>query len=160
LRWFSRYNDGRSYAEQVKPFGFLLALTANPVEPVELISGTRRARKPALRLPKPIAPFDSDYAKASAAAFDREPIVEMTGLSAAKVRKGLGGDVSILSGLLDNSALPRMRELAHSKHQFESAKTAALRKAVEEHGLREAARQLGMDPSNLRRRIKLETAVG
>jgi hypothetical protein len=25
LRWFDRYNEGKSYSEQVKPFGFLLA---------------------------------------------------------------------------------------------------------------------------------------
>lgn len=72
LRWFGRYNHGRSYHDQVKPFGFLLAMTANPVEPVELIGGRRRGRRPAPRLPKPIAPFDGDFAKASAAAFDRE----------------------------------------------------------------------------------------
>lgn len=71
LRWFKRYNAERTYAQQVKPFNFLLALTANPVEPVELI-GTRRGRKPTQRLPKPIAPFDSNHAKASATAFDRE----------------------------------------------------------------------------------------
>jgi hypothetical protein len=54
-----------------RPFGFLFALTADPVESVELI-GKRRGRKPAARLPKPIAPFDSDYTSASAGAFDRE----------------------------------------------------------------------------------------
>jgi hypothetical protein len=72
LRWFSRYNERRSYHDQVKPFGFLLAMTANPVEPVELIGGGRRGRKPTLKLPKPIAPFDGDFVKAAAAAFDRE----------------------------------------------------------------------------------------
>lgn len=83
----------------------------------------------------------------------------MTGLSAAKVRKALIGDTSTLSGLLGNSALPKMRELAHSKQQFESAKAVRVQKAVEEHGLRETARQLGTDPSNLRRRIKQEMAA-
>lgn len=72
LRWFKSYNEGRSYGQQVKPFGFLLALTANPVEPVELIGCKPRGRKPALRLSKPIAPFDSDLATAAATAFDRE----------------------------------------------------------------------------------------
>lgn len=71
LRWFKGYNASRSYAEQVKPFGFLLSLTANPVEPVEVI-GRKRGRRPAARFAKPIAPFDGDIAKASAAAFDRE----------------------------------------------------------------------------------------
>jgi hypothetical protein len=71
LRWFKRYNAGLSYAEQVKPFGFLLSFTANPVQPVELI-GRKRGRKPAAPPAKPIAPFDSDFDKASAAAFDRE----------------------------------------------------------------------------------------
>jgi hypothetical protein len=250
LRWFSRYNQGRSYPDQVKPFGFLLAMTANPVEPVELIGGRRPGRKPAPRLAKPIAPFDGDIAKAAAAAFDRETgapvspaalksyrqalaqyhlrpeskflnadfaargttlrrhvlaigirhigkeanrweeqfyvgldgdavpqygcsasdlsglasellkighaigrklIVERTGLSAAKVRKALTGDSSALSTLLNDPALSNLRQLAQSKGTLEQAKRELLRTAVQQYGLRAAARLHGLDASNLRR---------
>lgn len=258
LRWFTRYNQGRNYCEQVRPFGFLLAMTANPVEPVELIGGGRRGRKPAPRLPKPIAPFDGDFAKAAAAAFDREtgapvspgalksyrqalaqyhlrpeskflnadfaergttlrrhvlvtgirhigkeanrweeqffvgldrgatpdygssaanlaalaeelrsiaatlgrkPVVGMTGLSAAKVRKALAGNIPILSGLLGNPALPKIREMARSRRSLELWKLRGLENAVEKIGLRGAARLHGLDPSNLRRRLQLKSAL-
>jgi hypothetical protein len=89
LRWFNRYNQGRSYHDQVKPFGFLLAMTANPVEPVELIGGRRRGRKPAPRLPKPIAPFDGDFANAAAGAFDRETGVPVSRAALKSYRHAL-----------------------------------------------------------------------
>lgn len=252
LRWFKRYNAERPYAQQVKPFNFLLALTANPVEPVELI-GRRRGRKPTQRLPKPIAPFDSDHVKASATAFDREtgePIAanalktyrqalaqyhlhpeskflnadfadrgatlrrhvlaigtrhigkeanrweeqfftglddeatpdygnsatdiqsfadelqetahllgrrlmaDMLGVSIAKLRSGMLGRTTVLSDLLGNPALPKLRKLARCKRTLKSAATAELRRTIERHGLRGAARLHGIDPSNLRRKLR------
>jgi len=54
-RWFKRYNEGRSYDEQVKPFGFLLAFTA-----ADEAAG------------QPVAPFDLDHDRAAANALDRE----------------------------------------------------------------------------------------
>jgi hypothetical protein len=250
LRWFSGYNQGRSYTDQVKPFGFLLAMTANPVEPVELIGGGRRGRKPTPKLPKPIAPFDGDFVKAAAAAFDRETgapvspaalksyrqalaqyhlrpeskflnadfaergttlrrhvraigirhigkeanrweeqffvgldrgaapdygcsaadlaafadelrsianmlgrqsVADLTGLSAAKVRRALAGSNPILSSLLGNPALPKLRGLARSRRSRELGKLRTLENGVEKMGLRGAARLHGLDPSNLRR---------
>jgi hypothetical protein len=252
LRWFSRYNQGRSYCEQVKPFGFLLAMTANPVEPVELIGGRRRGRKPALRLPKPIAPFDGNFAKAAAGAFDREtgaPVspaalksyrqalaqyhlrpeskflnadfaargttlrrhvlaigirhigkeanrweeqffvgsdreampqygssaaslenfaseirviakllgqratAEALGIPAAKMRAARSGNAAILSKLLINAALPRVRDAAEALRKTAAARKASLRAAVRALGLRAAARRHGLDPSNLRRML-------
>jgi predicted transcriptional regulator with HTH domain len=52
-RWFNRYNENRSYDQQVKPFGFLLVFMA-------------RANDQA-----PVAPFDRDPSRAVAHAFDR-----------------------------------------------------------------------------------------
>jgi hypothetical protein len=253
LRWFSRYNQGRSYHDQVKPFGFLLAMTANPVEPVELIGAGRRGRKPALKLPKPIAPFDGDFVKAAAATFDREtgapvssvalksyrqalaqyhlrpeskflnadfaewgttlrrhvraigirhigkeanrweeqffvglndqalpdygcsaadlsrlatelrgiahllgkkPMAEMLGVSAMKLRAALDGKPCELSCVLASSALPKLRNLAQSKHSLKLAEMTELRQMVEKRGLRAAARWLRCDPSNLRRTLR------
>lgn len=252
LRWFKAYNADRSYVEQVKPFGFLLSLSAKPVQPVEII-GTARGRRPTLRHPKPVAPFDSDYSKASAAAFDRETgepisaamlksyrdalaqyhlhpeskflngdfadrgttirrhvlvtgvrhigkeanrleeqfftgldseaipdygtsaadlmtfadelrciaqtlgrsrVAQMTGLSAAKLRKALAGDVSALSKLLDNPALPKLGRLTRARVDTKSAEIERLRAMVERNGLRATARGLGLDASNLSRKLK------
>lgn len=74
LRWFNGYNASRPYREQVKPFGFLLALRAafDPSSERFVDSVTKRGR-PRKCLPvKPIAPFDTDHAKAIPLAFDRE----------------------------------------------------------------------------------------
>ena len=71
LEWFKAYNEGRSYRDQVKPFGFLLSMSAGlgaaifspDVLPIRL---GRKASEI-----KPIAPFDSDHRKAALMAFDR-----------------------------------------------------------------------------------------
>ena len=74
LRWFDGFNATRFYREQVKPFGFLLSLQAKrDWTGAEIIaSQARRGRPPKARLPKPVAPFDTDPAKIEATAFDRE----------------------------------------------------------------------------------------
>jgi len=54
-RWFKWYNASRRYDEQVKPFGFLLAFTAD-----NEAAG------------QPVAPFDLHHHRAAANAFDRE----------------------------------------------------------------------------------------
>jgi len=73
LRWFKGYNRERPYGDQVKPFGFLTALSVRPFAAKETIrteSRPRRKRKVAAL--KPIAPYDRDPACASRNAFDRE----------------------------------------------------------------------------------------
>jgi hypothetical protein len=75
LRWFDGYNSNRSYADQVKPFGFLMALFADQLAPsldgADTAPAPKRRRR-AMRIPKPVAPFDDDIAKVAANAFDRE----------------------------------------------------------------------------------------
>jgi hypothetical protein len=76
------YNDDRSYSQQVKPFGFLVSMTARSglwAEPNcgTLVDALRRGapRKP--YHPKPISPFDRHGDKAAQHAFDRisgEPV--------------------------------------------------------------------------------------
>lgn len=74
LRWFDGYNTDRTYRQQVKPFGFLLALRSKPDWSGERIiaSNVSRGRPPKRRFPKPVGPFENDPATAAALAFDRE----------------------------------------------------------------------------------------
>jgi transcriptional regulator with XRE-family HTH domain len=60
LRWFTTYNRGRPYREQVRPFGFLLAYQADPL------------RTKGDELPRAVSPFDRDLGTALALCFDRE----------------------------------------------------------------------------------------
>ena len=72
LRWFKAYNLGRQYGDQVRPFGFLTALTASPFDLGEsMVSGNINRRHKAKAL-KPIAPFTRDPMQAALAAFDRD----------------------------------------------------------------------------------------
>jgi hypothetical protein len=72
LRWFKPLNAKRPYPDQVKPFGFLLALQAEQLIEEEIIASQPKGRR-RRKLPiKPVAPFDKDYAKAVSRAFDRE----------------------------------------------------------------------------------------
>lgn len=80
LRWFKGFNEGKLYREQVKPFGFLLALRAAfDFADGEQIDDAPKRGRPRKQLPiKPVAPFDKDYGHAIPLAFDREtgnPIV-------------------------------------------------------------------------------------
>src|SRR5215216_319072 len=59
LRWFKRYNRGKPYREQVRPFGFLLAYQSSPI-------ATGKAT------PKPVSAYDKDPRKAAEGCFDRE----------------------------------------------------------------------------------------
>lgn len=74
LRWFDGFNLNRPYRGQVKPFGFLLSLSAKrDWNGAEIIAGkSRRGRPPKVQAVKPVAPFDTDPAKVAAMAFDRE----------------------------------------------------------------------------------------
>ena len=73
LRWFDAHNADRSYPDQVKPFGFLLALRARRdwKSGETALFQPRRGRPPKVELPKPVALFDRDLAKVAATAFDR-----------------------------------------------------------------------------------------
>lgn len=68
LRWFDRYNAGKPYREQVRPFGFMLAYTSDIyTETFDPTTGKRKWCKP-----KPVAPYHVPVSAASAYAFDRE----------------------------------------------------------------------------------------
>lgn len=73
LRWFKEWNRQRPYRDQVKPFGFLLAMSARLDLGGERIIGNQsKGRRRSAKRPKPIAAYDRDHAKATATAFDRE----------------------------------------------------------------------------------------
>jgi hypothetical protein len=65
LSWFDRFNKGKPYQEQVRPFGFLLAFQPDPL--YELTSKSPKGAKPF----RPIAPYDKNIAKALPHCFDR-----------------------------------------------------------------------------------------
>ena len=70
LNWFKRYNDGRSYAEQVKPFNFLLTFFARRQEDIATDDLTHEWG-PKLEKLRPVAPFEKDSEKALRRVFDR-----------------------------------------------------------------------------------------
>jgi hypothetical protein len=76
LRWMKPFNEGKSYAQQVKPFGFLVAFMARgmALDDMEQIVAdvSQRGRPSKTRKPKPIAPFERDPLIAVSKAFDRE----------------------------------------------------------------------------------------
>ncbi len=76
LDWFKPWNEGKSYAAQVKPFGFMTAFQARngswagfDQEPVDGPRG--RGRPNAKAQFAPVAPFNKEPEKALAEAFDR-----------------------------------------------------------------------------------------
>lgn len=72
LRWFSMYKRTRPYRDQVKPFGFLFSMMQGfHLGGERIVGDAKSSRKKPIRL-KPVAPFDSDHAKALASAFDRD----------------------------------------------------------------------------------------
>ena len=78
LTWFNRHNEDRPYDDQVRPSNFLLAYQINPAAlhkcPKLLASftDTSSSKAKTITLPKPVAPFDSDPAKAADTCFDRD----------------------------------------------------------------------------------------
>ncbi len=79
LSWFKRYNRGKSYREQVKPFNFLLAFQGVPFHQTEegrygriVEPGEARRRKQApLDQPRVASPYDTDLERAAENCFDR-----------------------------------------------------------------------------------------
>jgi hypothetical protein len=73
LRWFKTYNADRPYRDQVKPFGFLLAMTERFGTDRECIAPPPSKGRPKKSRPlKPTAPFDRNHEKAVALTFERD----------------------------------------------------------------------------------------
>ncbi len=77
LRWFDRYNEGKPYRDQVKPFNFLLAYQAERLfdfgwDAPEPNGKTASPRKPWRYLPRAVAPFNRDPAAGAKWCFDRD----------------------------------------------------------------------------------------
>lgn len=75
LNWMASWNRTRRYEEQIRPFGFVLSFMARtgvfgPISATPL-GELRRGRPPTLVRPAPIAPYDSNPARALAKVFDR-----------------------------------------------------------------------------------------
>ena len=112
LRWFKVYNQQRSYRDQVKPFGFLLSLreTGNPL----FATFDKRTGRPTKT--KPIAPFDKDFTKVQADAFDRqsvEPIDldRLTSYSEALAQYHLSPESKFLNADYDENGVTRRRHI-------------------------------------------------
>ena len=75
LAWLYKWNSGKRYHEQIRPFGFLLSFMprtgAFAPLPVVEVKGVRRGRPPAQEIPAPIAPYDGNPTAAVSKAFDR-----------------------------------------------------------------------------------------
>jgi len=78
LRWFGKHNQNRPYPEQVKPSNFLLAyqIATDRVhecpELLEALTDVTSDRPTPIRWPKPVAPYDTDPARAAKNCFDRD----------------------------------------------------------------------------------------
>ena len=70
LNWFKRYNEGRAYPEQVKPFNFLLTFFPRRQEDVTTEDPTHEW-DPKFEEMRPVAPYESDTDKALRRVFDR-----------------------------------------------------------------------------------------
>ena len=76
LSWVARWNAGKPYDEQIRPFGFLLAFVPRvglfaPLVATD-VDELRRGRPPSTEQLAPIAPYDSDPMRALSKVFDRE----------------------------------------------------------------------------------------
>lgn len=73
LRWFATHNRNRPYREQVKPFNFMLALSAERDMVGECLLVERKPGRPKRqKAVKPIAPFSRNPADVVSRTFDRE----------------------------------------------------------------------------------------
>ena len=70
LDWFKRYNEGRPYAEQVKPFNFMLTFFARRQEDLTTADPTHEW-VPKFEDMRPVAPYEKDIDKALRRVFDR-----------------------------------------------------------------------------------------
>jgi hypothetical protein len=77
LKWFDQWNEPRSYADQVKPFNFLISFQAKNgvwsdfvVSTADQLPGRGRPKKASNYAP--VAPYEKNALKAAQQAFDRE----------------------------------------------------------------------------------------
>lgn len=76
LAWMDTWNEGRSYQDQVRPFGFLVSLMPRTgpfaeMADQDVADPSKRGRPNKQSKPRPIAPFDRDHDQAAQEAFDR-----------------------------------------------------------------------------------------
>jgi hypothetical protein len=83
LRWYDAYNHGRDYWDQVRPFNFLTVFPARRSPALDWAKFSNEKGSDKLRrlehgdLPRPVAPYNSDPARAAQSCFDRltgEPV--------------------------------------------------------------------------------------
>jgi len=254
LKWFDDHNKGRSYADRVKPFGFLTTLSMKRVNETPTILENPHKRHPSSNPTKPVSPYADDPEVAARNAFDRNGggaiprerlqsyaqslaqyhlhpenkflngnwldrgpterrhvkggAIQNIGKEANEWEKqvmlGFDRDAQPTFGLSPSDILGLQQSLAHLLPTFsktamaefaqltpvqierflsadcrsafaielapkmlklaqhfrrraatERSELKALRRRVEEIGLRPAAREIGCDPSNLNRRLKV-----
>jgi len=76
LRWFDRYNEGKEYRSQVRPFGFMLSY-----QPRKELGSTE--------IPRASAPFHRDTVKGAERCFDRETGESISKAQLRTVREAL-----------------------------------------------------------------------
>ena len=70
LKWFEPWNDGKAYADQIKPHGFLYTLHRRRLPREDAVPDPLEGLAEDGRI-LPVAPFEKDLSKAIAQAFDR-----------------------------------------------------------------------------------------
>ena len=78
LTWFDTHNAYKDYSDQVRPGNFLLVFQIDPLaiadfpELLQSIADPSSTRAKAIKLPKPVAPYDTNPARAAEMCFDRD----------------------------------------------------------------------------------------
>jgi len=120
LSWFDAYNKGKHYADQVKPFNFLLSLYAKSriqmaLDDSAALAGPQWRR----REPRPAAPYQKDARKAAEHAFDRDrpeqgvPVHWLKTVARALARYHLHPEEKFLGGDYDQRGI-LMRRHVHA----------------------------------------------
>src|SRR3984885_1293014 len=119
LDWFKAYNAGKPYADQVKPFNFLLSLQAK--SRIEIAATDMEALNDPLwrrgRKPRPAAPYFKNPIKAGEYAFDREmsnaqiPISWLKSHGRSLIRYHLHSERKFLDGEDDQHGMLRRRHV-------------------------------------------------
>lgn len=92
LAWFKLRNRNRAYRDQVKPFNFLICFQSCPrlaLSEAGACAIPKKGPRPKVHQAKPVAPFDTDIAKASANAFDRETSAPVSSAAIRTYREAL-----------------------------------------------------------------------